>query len=56
MHATDDALAISRYSDNAHLREIISCCTSTEVKREQFIKKEIIEKFLPYNVTNTLFS
>lgn len=56
MHATDDALAISRYSDNAHLREIISCCTSTEVKREQFIKKENIEKFLSYNVTNTLFS
>lgn len=56
MHATDDALAISRYYDNAHLREIISCCTSTDVKREQLIKKENIEKFLPYNVTNTSFS
>lgn len=56
MHATNDALGISRYSDNAHLREIISCCTSTDVKREQLIKKENIEKFLPYNVTNTSFS
>lgn len=33
MNETNDALAISRYSDNAHLREILSCCMSTEVKK-----------------------